>query len=50
VIPEKAAQATHREQRRSAGGRPVSHDATPYEARLHLWGAMLWLRSIAPHS
>ena len=80
VIPEEADQAANRKKHGSAGGRPVSHDATlyrdrntvercinrlrnwrgiafrfdktpgSYEAGLHLCGAMLWLRSIAPHS
>ncbi|MDQ1046330.1 hypothetical protein [Streptomyces sp. V4I2] len=33
-------------------GIATRYDKTPesYEAGLHLCGAMLWLRSIAPHS
>lgn len=80
AIPEKADQAANRKKLGSAGGRPVSYDATlykdrntvercinrlrnwrgiatrfdktpeSYEAGLHLCGAMLWLRSITPHS
>jgi transposase len=33
VIPEKADQAEHRRRRGSAGGRPVTHDATDYKNR-----------------
>ncbi len=33
VIPEKADQAANRKKRGSAGGRPVSHDATLYKDR-----------------
>ena len=33
VIPEKADQAANRKRRGSAGGRPVSHDATLYKER-----------------
>jgi len=33
VIPEKADQAANRKRRGSAGGRPVTHDATDYKNR-----------------
>ena len=33
MIPEKADQAANRKERGSAGGRPVSHDATLYKDR-----------------
>ena len=33
VIPEKGDQVAHRKKKRSAGGRPVSHDATLHKER-----------------
>jgi transposase len=48
--PRRAAYPTNR--LRNWRGIAFRFDKTPesYEAGLHLCGAMLWLRSIAPHS